>query len=342
MGEAEEVEDGLGGAPFGRKDGWGRGVAGAVEVAVRGEMADAATEGEKAEVGFEAALEAGEGGVVGEKGAEGAAGVGDLASKGGGRGEGGGGRGGGKEPSDGDFGGQLEPLSEVGGEAPVAGGGAVGDGGGGVFQPFFEAAATGNEVAASVGADLVEGGGGGFNGEELVAEQQGGGGSAGGAGDLPGGCDVGGGGGAGFCGVFGGVAEVDVAVEAGFGGDDAFRGQSDAVANGEVERGGGHEERLKAGIDVEAVVWGGGVHGEDDGGKGGKRQTKNEYFIVFSLKLTKWWGRGKAKRPGLPDNLVSRRFASTSAPTRVCHRARGNSGIARAERGMICFPGGSG
>jgi hypothetical protein len=50
-------------------------------------MVDAATEGEKAEVGFETALEAGESGVVGEEGAEGEAGAGDLASEGGGGGQ---------------------------------------------------------------------------------------------------------------------------------------------------------------------------------------------------------------------------------------------------------------
>ena len=96
MGESGEVEEGLGGVPFGGGDGWGRGVADAVEVSVGGEMVDAATEGEEAEVGFEAALEAGEGGVVGEQGAEGAAGAGKSASQGGGGGEGSGGGGGGE------------------------------------------------------------------------------------------------------------------------------------------------------------------------------------------------------------------------------------------------------
>jgi len=85
-------------------DGGRRGGAGAVEIAVGGEMVDVAAEGEEAEVGFEASLEAGEGGVVGKKVAEGAAGAGDLASEGGGRGEGGGGGGGGEEPRNGDFG----------------------------------------------------------------------------------------------------------------------------------------------------------------------------------------------------------------------------------------------
>ena len=103
-GEAGKVEEGLGGVPFWVGDGRGRGVADAVEVAVGGEMLDAATEGEEAEIGFDAALEAGEGGVVDEKGAEGAAGAGEGAAEGGGRGEGGGGRGGGEEPRNGDFG----------------------------------------------------------------------------------------------------------------------------------------------------------------------------------------------------------------------------------------------
>ena len=95
-GEAGEVEEGLGGVPVGGGDGRGRGVAGAVEITVGGEMVDAATEGEKAEVGFEAALEAGEGGIVGEEGTEGGAGAGEGAAEGGGRGQGGGGGGGGE------------------------------------------------------------------------------------------------------------------------------------------------------------------------------------------------------------------------------------------------------
>ena len=96
MGEAGKVKEGLDGVPLRRENGWGRGVADAVEVAVGGEMVDAATEGEEAEIGFEAALEAGERGVVGEQGAEGATGAGEGASEGGGRGEGGGGGGGGE------------------------------------------------------------------------------------------------------------------------------------------------------------------------------------------------------------------------------------------------------
>ena len=64
LGEPGEAEEGLGGMPFWGGDGRGRGVADAVEVAVGGEMVDAAAEGEEAEVGFEAALEAGEGGIV--------------------------------------------------------------------------------------------------------------------------------------------------------------------------------------------------------------------------------------------------------------------------------------
>ena len=83
MGEAGEVEEGWGGEPLGGGDGRGRGVADAVEVAVGGEMVNAAAEGEKAEVGFEAALEAGEGGVVGEQFGEGAASAGKGAPKGG-------------------------------------------------------------------------------------------------------------------------------------------------------------------------------------------------------------------------------------------------------------------
>ena len=62
--------------PFGGGDGGRRGVVGAVEVAVGGEVVDVATEGKEAEVGFETTLETGEGGVVGEEGTEGAAGAG--------------------------------------------------------------------------------------------------------------------------------------------------------------------------------------------------------------------------------------------------------------------------
>jgi hypothetical protein len=105
LGEAGEVEEGLDGIPFRGRNGGRRGVADAVEVAVGGELVDAAAEGEEAEVGFEAALEAGEGGVVGEQGAEGATGAGEGASEGGGRGEGCGEGGGGEEPRKRDFGG---------------------------------------------------------------------------------------------------------------------------------------------------------------------------------------------------------------------------------------------
>ncbi len=146
-------------------------------------------------------------------------------------------------------------MTEVGGEAAVAGCGAVGDGRGGVFQPFFEASSAGDEAAMTVGADLVEGGGRGFDGEKLVAENQGGGGGAGSMGDLPGARDVGGGRGGGFGGAGGGVSEVDGAVEAGFGGDDALGGKSDAEADGEVEGG------AKSADDAEAVQSGGGVEG---------------------------------------------------------------------------------
>ena len=73
----------MGGKPFRGGDGWGRGVAGAVEVAVGGEVFDAAAKGEETEVCFEAALEAGEGGVVGEQFGEGAASAGKGAPKGG-------------------------------------------------------------------------------------------------------------------------------------------------------------------------------------------------------------------------------------------------------------------
>ena len=83
-----EVEEGLGGVPVGGGDGRGRGVADAVEVAVGDEVFDVPAGGEDAEVGFEAALEAGEGGVVGEEGAEGAAGADEGAPKRGGRGVG--------------------------------------------------------------------------------------------------------------------------------------------------------------------------------------------------------------------------------------------------------------
>ena len=59
-GEAGKVEKGLGGKPLRCGDGGRRGVAVSVEVAIGGEMVDAAAEREKSEVGFEAALEAGE------------------------------------------------------------------------------------------------------------------------------------------------------------------------------------------------------------------------------------------------------------------------------------------
>ena len=76
LGEAREVEEGLGGVPFGGGNGRWWGGADAVEVAVGGEVVDVPAGGEDAQVGFETALEAGEGGVVGEQGAEGAAGAG--------------------------------------------------------------------------------------------------------------------------------------------------------------------------------------------------------------------------------------------------------------------------
>ena len=137
LGEAGEVEEGLGGVPLGGGDTGRRSVTDAVEVAVRGEVFDAAAEGEKAEVGFETALEAGEGGVVGEEGAEGAAGAGELAAQRSGRGEGRGGGGAGEEPGKRDFGRQLEPLAEVGGKTAVARGGAVGYVRRSIVEPFL-------------------------------------------------------------------------------------------------------------------------------------------------------------------------------------------------------------
>ncbi len=262
MGEAGKAKKGLGGVPFRGLDGGRRGGADTGEVAVGGEIGDAPAGGENAQIGFKTALEAGKGGVVGKECGEGAAGAGDLASEGGRGGQRRGGGGGGEEPSEGNFRGQLEPLAEMGDKATVAHGRAVGDGGGGVFQPFFEAAAAGNEVATAVGADLVEGGGRGFDGEELVAEEQGGGGGAGGAWNLPSGRDVGGGGGAGLLGGFGGMAEVDGAVDAGFHGNDAFGGKADAVGDGKVKGGGCHEKGFEAGINVEAVAYGVAFHGE--------------------------------------------------------------------------------
>ena len=136
----------------------------------------------------------------------------------------------------------MEPTAEVRGEAAVAHGGAVGDGRGGVFQPFLEAAAAGGEVAASVFVKGVEGGGGSFHGEELVAEEQRSGGSAGGLGDLPSVGDVGGGGGGVLCGGFVGEMKIAGAVDAGLGGFDALDGEADAVADDKVEgEGGGHD-----------------------------------------------------------------------------------------------------
>jgi hypothetical protein len=64
---------------YGRR--WGG--AEAIEVAVGGEIGDAPAGGENAQIGFKTALEAGKGGVVGEQGAEGVAGAGDLAPEGG-------------------------------------------------------------------------------------------------------------------------------------------------------------------------------------------------------------------------------------------------------------------
>ena len=84
LGERGEAQKGLGGVPFRGRDGRGRGVAEAIEVAVGGEVVDVPAGGEDAQVGFEAALETGEGGVVGEQFGEGTAGAGDLVSEGGG------------------------------------------------------------------------------------------------------------------------------------------------------------------------------------------------------------------------------------------------------------------
>lgn len=84
MGEGGEVEEGLGGVPF---RGWNGGRGGgtrAGEVAVGGEVVDAAAEGEESEVGFKTALEAGEGGIILQQRGEGLAGAGDLAAEGGG------------------------------------------------------------------------------------------------------------------------------------------------------------------------------------------------------------------------------------------------------------------
>ncbi len=80
MGEAGEVKQGLGGVPFWGGDGGRWCVAGAVEVAVGGEIVNVTAGGEDAEVGFESALEAGEGWVVGQQIAEGASGAGDYAA----------------------------------------------------------------------------------------------------------------------------------------------------------------------------------------------------------------------------------------------------------------------
>ena len=168
--EAGKVEEGLGRVPLRGQDGKGGGFPGAGDVAVRGEIWDAEAGGEESEVGFEAALEAGKGGVVGQQMAEGGAGTGEGAADGRGRGEGGGGGGRGNQPGERDFGGELEPLAEVGGETAVAHGGAVGDGWGGVLKPFLEAATAGGKVASAVFVEGVEGGGGGFDGEELVTE----------------------------------------------------------------------------------------------------------------------------------------------------------------------------
>ena len=180
----------------------------------------------------------------------------------------------------------MEPLAEVSGEASVARGSAVGNGWGGVFQPFFETAAAGDEVATSVSADLVEGGGGGFDGEELVAEEQSGGGGAGGAGDLPSFGDVGGGRGAGFCGGFAGVAEVEGAVDAVFDGDDALGGEADAAKDGELEGG------AEVADDAESVQGGGGVEGVAGGvshDRGSLAEREVEIKYIFKCFHTKSW-----------------------------------------------------
>ena len=65
-GKTGEIEEGLVGVPFRGRNGGRRGVADAVEVAVRGEVFDVPAGGEDTEVGFETALKAGKGGVVGE------------------------------------------------------------------------------------------------------------------------------------------------------------------------------------------------------------------------------------------------------------------------------------
>ena len=78
--EAGKVEEGLGRVPLRGQDGKGGGFPGAGDVAVRGEIWEAEAGGEESEVGFEAALEAGEGGIVGEEGGEGAAGAGEFAA----------------------------------------------------------------------------------------------------------------------------------------------------------------------------------------------------------------------------------------------------------------------
>ena len=82
QGKAGEVEEGLGRVPFRGRDGGSGSGAMAGEVAVGGEIGDAEAGGEESEIGFEAALEAGEGGIVGEKFGEGAAGAGELAAQG--------------------------------------------------------------------------------------------------------------------------------------------------------------------------------------------------------------------------------------------------------------------
>ncbi len=191
----------------------------------------------------------------------------------------------------------MEPAAKAAGEEAVAHGGGVGDGGGRVFEPFFESAAMGGDAATAVFVAGVEHGGGDFDGEELVAEKQRGGRGAGGAGNLPGGCDVGGGGGTGFRGGFGSVAEVDSAVEAGFRGDDAFGGEADTEADGEVEGDGGSEERGEAGIEVEAV--GGGVVNHAgmmaDGGRDGKRKIA-KMAMFCSILLYSWDGGRQVDR----------------------------------------------
>jgi hypothetical protein len=117
-------------------------------------------------------------------------------------------------------------------------------------------------------------------------------------GDLPGVGDVGGGGGGVLAGGFIDVAEVDGAVDAGFGGFDAFDGKAEAVADGEVEGEGGGDDGS------EAVVETGGEGGRvivhsagrmaEAGRKGKRKMKKHQCFYSISRHGSDRGGEGES------------------------------------------------